>query len=602
VCGIAGILRFDGGKVEAGWLKQMAEELKHRGPDGEGYYVDSTGRFGLAFRRLAIIDLATGDQPMCNEDGSIWIVMNGEIYNFIDLRRQLDGHGHYFKSQSDTESLLHAYEEWGPDCLERLRGMFAFLILDLRSRKAFFARDRLGIKPFYYSFQNRIFTFASELKAFHGLPFLSREIHIPGLIDYLRFGYVPSPETIFKGWHKLPPACAGVIDFSREGSADVGPLFHRYWKPRWKMDEKPTLKEWMKRLEEKLKDSVSAYLVSDVPVGAFLSGGTDSSTVVAFMAQAAGKERVKTFSIGYQERFFSELPYARLVAKKFETESMERVVTPEDLERAAERLPEVYDEPFADPSALPTYCVSRLAREKVKVALSGDGGDELFAGYGRYRKVLKLTRGGFSFLKWRFSPIHPLEVFENSQRVFTDEQIQQTLLPEYSSYIQPSEYFLQFFEEGAEWDLLSTLQHIDLMTYLPENNLTKVDRASMAHGLEVRVPFLDHEVVELAVAIPPELRLRGKQRKYVLKKVMESYLPRRVLYRKKRGFSIPLRLWMKGGFLKKVKESLLSPEMRNFTNERGVMKLLKEQERNPRRMSARLWALFFFSQWLRVQE
>ncbi len=576
----------------------MAESLKHRGPDGEGYYVDRAERFGLAFRRLAIIDLVTGDQPMCNEDSSIWIVLNGEIYNFIDIRRQLDGHGHYFKTQSDTESVLHAYEEWGPDCIERLRGMFAFLILDLRSRKIFFVRDRLGIKPFYYSFQSGIFTFASELKAFHRLPFLNLEIHIPSVVDYLRYGYVPSPATIFAGIHKLPPACAGVIDFSRERVLPVEPIVRRYWKPRWEANEKPTLKEWMKKLEEKLKETVSTYLVSDVPLGAFLSGGTDSSTVVALMAQTAGKERVKTFSIGYKERLFNELPYARLVGKKYETESTEKIIASEELEKAAEQLPRIFDEPFADSSALPTYCVSALASEKVKVALSGDGGDELFAGYGRYRKVLKMSHGGFSLLKWRWTPVHPLEIFESGQRIFTDAQISQIILPEYSPYIHPSDYFLQFFEEGAEWDLLSALQHIDLMTYLPENNLTKVDRASMAHGLEVRVPFLDHEVVELAVTIPPELRHPGRQRKYILKKVMESHLPRRVLYRKKRGFSIPLRLWMKGGFLKKVKESLLSPEMRNFATEKGVMKLLKEQEKNPRRMSAHLWALLFFSRWL----
>ncbi len=599
MCGIAGILRFDGEKVESYLLKQMAEKLKHRGPDGEGYYVDSGQHFGLAFRRLAVIDLKTGDQPMGNEDGTIWIVFNGEIYNFRELRQELEEKGHWFKTRSDTESIIHAYEEWGAECVRHLRGMFAFAILDLREKRVFFARDRLGIKPMYYTFQNRVFAFASELKALLVLPFFSFEVDIFALVDYLRFGYVPSPLSIICGIHKLPPAHWGVVDFSQAGGSGSSLKLHRYWKSNWQVDESIPFAEWVKLLEEKLMGSVESHLISDVPLGAFLSGGTDSSSVVAFMAKLAGREKVKTFSIGYKERFFNELPYARLVVRRYGTDAVERILTSADLEDGIERLPEIFDEPFADPSALPTFQVSRLAREQVKVALSGDGGDELFGGYGRYRKILQSVERTFlrSLVRFHRSDLNPLEIFENSQRIYTDAQILEILHPKLHSFVQRSEYFQKFYEEESGRDLLSACQCIDLMTYLPENNLTKVDRASMANGLEVRVPFLDHQVVEFAVRIPSAFRLKGRQRKYILKKTMEAHLPHRVLYRKKRGFSIPLRLWMRGDFLKKVKESLLRPEMKEFFNEQGILWLLQKQAQNPRRMSQRVWALFFFSQW-----
>ncbi|MFN4181862.1 MAG: asparagine synthase (glutamine-hydrolyzing), partial [bacterium] len=492
MCGIAGILSFDGKKVKRTWLERMAFTLRHRGPDGEGYYLEPGERCGFAFRRLAIIDLHTGNQPMCNEEETIWIVFNGEIYNFQQLRAELISRGHRFRTRSDTESIIHAYEEWGEHSLEHLRGMFAFALLDLRKGKILFAKDRLGIKPFYYWIGEKNFAFASEARAFLSLPFFVPHLNIPALVDYLRYGYVPSPWSIFFGVYKLPPAHYGIIDLPGENVQPQLPVIRRYWKPNWASSDEYSQEEWMEKLEQCWREVVKNHLISDVPLGAFLSGGTDSSSVVAFLAQLAGSEKVKTFSIGYKERLFNELPYSRAVAERYQTEATERILTLEDLHQAMEALPEVFDEPFGDPSAVPTFCVSQLAREKVKVALSGDGGDELFAGYGRYRKVLIRSRPSFwdSFLL--SSPASPLEIFEMSQRIFTDNDLLYLLREEYHPLLMPSNYFQKFYEEGENWHLLSRLQHIDLMTYLPENNLTKVDRASMAHGLEVRVPFLDH--------------------------------------------------------------------------------------------------------------
>ncbi|MHA2609342.1 MAG: asparagine synthase (glutamine-hydrolyzing) [bacterium JZ-2024 1] len=598
MCGIAGILCFGGKKVERTWLERMAFSLRHRGPDEEGYYLEPAGRCGFAFRRLAIIDLHTGNQPMCNEKENIWIVFNGEIYNFKELRSELTGRGHLFRTRSDTESILHAYEEWGERSLEHLRGMFAFALLDLQKEKIFFARDRVGIKPFYYWVGEDYFAFSSEARAFLSLPSFVPRLNIPALVEYLRYGYVPSPWSIFSGVYKLPPAHFGMIDLSRENRPTPLPVIQRYWKPIWDPAEEHSPEEWTEKLKECWRKVVESHLISDVPLGAFLSGGIDSSSVVAFLAQLAGSEKVKTFSIGYKERLFNELPYSRAVSERYHTDATEEILTLEDLEKVMDTLPEVFDEPFGDPSAVPTFCVSQLAREKVKVALSGDGGDELFAGYGRYRKVLKLNQPSF----WRsfFLPSRasPLEIFEKSQRIFSEGDLFHLFRDDYYPFLTPSHYFQKFYEEGENWDVLSRLQHIDLMTYLPENNLTKVDRASMAHGLEVRVPFLDHLFVELAVKVPPELRLKGKQRKYIWRKTMEPYLPRSVLYRKKRGFSIPLRIWMRGDFLGKVQEHLLSPEMGKIFSEQALHYFISAQRKNPRRFSHRLWVLYFFSRWL----
>lgn len=608
VCGIAGIFRLDGGKAERAALEAMATALWHRGPDGAGFYTDPSGAFGLAFRRLKIIDLQTGDQPMANEDGTIWIVFNGEIYNYRDLRAQLEIKGHRFKTQSDTETIVHAWEEWAANCLDHLRGMFAFVILDLRAKRAFLARDRVGIKPVYYFYDGKAFGFASELTALKkGLEVagIQKEFNVrpASLVDYLRYGYVPSPDAIYEGINKLPPAFAAVLDFRRPPAPADLPV-HRYWTPSWKPEETPNASWWKKHLYETLLDSVKAHLVSDVPLGAFLSGGTDSSTVVALMAESRD-DPVRTFSIGYRERLFNELPYARLVVRKYDTVHTERIIPPEELQAGISDLVGIYDEPFADSSALPTVLVSKLTRPHVTVALSGDGGDELFAGYGRYAKILRALAKAETR-----TPQLPIEAFDASMRIFSDAGLRELLQPGLHSAVSEVPFLQAVYDAlPIEWPLLSRLQCLDFLTYLPENNLTKVDRASMSQSLEVRVPLLDHEVVEFVSKIPPEFKLRASRlkipgfrdryiRKWILKKTMEPHLPRRVLYRRKRGFSIPLRVWMTGDFLKQVEETLRAPELKSYFNEKSVAALVEEQRRDPRAHPARLWALYFFARWI----
>ncbi|MGH8103006.1 MAG: asparagine synthase (glutamine-hydrolyzing), partial [bacterium] len=546
--------------------------------------------------------------PMANEDGTVWVVSNGEIYNFRDLRAELQRKGHRFKTQSDTETLVHAWEEWAGNMLDRLRGMFAFVILDLTAHRAFFARDRVGIKPLYYFYDGKSFAFASELTALKkGLIKAGLQpaftVRPASLVDYLRYGYVPSPDAIYEGINKLPPAFAGVLDF-RNPPAPVALPIHRYWTPSWKPEVMPTADWWKKHLYETLLDSVKSHLVSDVPLGAFLSGGTDSSAVVALMTEARD-DPVRTFSIGYRERLFNELPYARMVARKFETVHTEQIIPQQDLQAGIEELTRIYDEPFADSSALPTLLVSRLTRQSVAVALSGDGGDELFAGYGRYARILRAAAKAETS-----SPQAPIEMFDASMRIFTDDQLRTLLHPDFHSSISEVTYLQAVYAAlPIEWPLLARLEALDFHTYLPENNLTKVDRASMANSLEVRVPLLDHQVVEFAAKIPPEFKLRASRlrmpvfggrfiRKWILKKTMEPHLPRRVLYRKKRGFSIPLRVWMTGDFLKCVEGTLHAPDLKPFFDEKAVAVLIEQQRQNPRAHPSRLWALYFFARWL----
>src|SRR5215510_8607941 len=525
MCGIAGIADVTGRPVDQCLLRAMTGVQAHRGPDGEAVVV--RGAVGLGHRRLAIIDLSTGDQPMSSDDGRVWIVFNGEIYNFRELRDELEAVGARFRTTSDTEVILRAYEAEGPACVRRLRGMFAFAILDERSRRLVLARDRAGIKPLVYAWDGRRLLFASEIKGILEDRTVSRDLDRDAVGQYLTFHYVPAPRTIFTSIRKLPPASTLVLPL------DGGePAVSRYWSLRFTPDERVTEREWIEGLRVQLADAVRCHMISDVPIGAFLSGGVDSSTVVALMAQTSSTP-IRTFSIGFDETDFDELAFARQVAARYGTDHYERVVKPNALE-VLPKLAWHFDEPFADSSAIPTYYVSKITREHVTVALSGDGGDENFAGYRRYARAAglherfdegpgRLTRPLLR-LASRILPVGapgqamtgmlgagPLERYlrlvtyqrrETLRRLLSDDLGRLAV-----SGPNPAA-FSTLAAEAAAPDYVSTLQQIDMATYLPDDILAKVDRTSMAVSLESRVPFLDHRLMEFVATMPSSFKLR----------------------------------------------------------------------------------------------
>lgn len=554
MCGIYGAFSTDAARpIEASLLERMGQVLAHRGPDGGGARL--AGPVGIGMRRLSIIDLAGGEQPMANEDKTIWVVFNGEIYNYRELRADLRGRGHRFTTASDTEVLLHLYEELGERCVEPLRGMFAFAIWDAPEQTLLLARDRLGIKPLYYAATPQGLLFGSELKALLQSPSLSRRIDEDALAAYLQYGYVPDPLSILKGVVKLPP---GHVVTVRRGMPDAP---RQYWRATPFLRE-PSLRlseeEATERLWSELEDAVRSHLVSDVPVGAFLSGGLDSSAVVAIMAREAG-QRVKTFSVGFREDRYNELPHARQVAELYDTEHHELLVEPSGL-KALDELLAGFDEPFADSSAVPTYLVSRLARQHVKVVLSGDGGDEIFAGYERYRVDHRRRHLGL------VGDLHlggPLRALSAVLPVGGGRNILHNLsLPRIRRYLDSMSLFpersvrdlfggqraalsLESMTDPA-LDPLSQLQDLDIKTYLPGDILAKVDRMSMANSLEARVPLLDHRLVEFACGLPASLRLRSGVGKYLLKRTLHGRLPPELLTRPKQGFGVPLEAWFSG--------------------------------------------------------
>ncbi len=560
MCGIVGMLHLDGATpVDQHLLRKMNGALFHRGPDDDGYHVD--GPVGLAMRRLSIIDLASGHQPVHNESKMVFLVFNGEIYNYRELTADLLARGHRFATASDTETIVHLYEEHGADCVHHLRGMFAFALWDARRRTLLLARDRLGIKPLYYAQTPHSLVFGSELKALVMSPWVRRRVDPLALTAYLRCGYVPDPLSIIKDVAKLAP---GHVLLVKDGQAGTP---QRYWEPTshfrgadGALDEA----EAGARLWDLLGDAVRSHLVSDVPVGAFLSGGVDSSMVVGLMAREAGVP-VKTFSVGFREAGYDEAPYARRVAEWFGTEHHELIATPQDLGLLDEVLA-ACDEPFADASAIPTYLVSRLARQHVKVVLSGDGGDELFAGYDRYVLAQRERRLGIlgdlglgaplrllsdalpegthgkNFLR-HFS-LPRIERYLDAISLFPDQALRDLLEPSVASASPP--LFEHALRDSRGLDALALLQDLDLRTYLPGDILTKVDRMSMAHSLEARVPLLDHPLVEFACGLPTGLRMRGSQTKYLLRRILRGRVPDEVLTRPKQGFGVPLRSWFGG--------------------------------------------------------
>jgi asparagine synthase (glutamine-hydrolysing) len=620
MCGICGVVSMKAAPVDRALLERMNQALHHRGPDSGGVYVD--GGVGLAVRRLAIIDLAGGNQPMANEDGTVWVVQNGEIYNYREHREEHAAAGHRLSTKSDTEVHVHLYEEHGPDYVNRLRGMFAVAVWDGSERRLVLARDRFGIKPLYYRLERGVLSFASELKALLCQPDFSHEIDLDALEAFLDYAAVPAPLTIFREARKLP---AGHILVWSERDAATGPRLERYARPapvpahEVRAESEAELAE---ELRDRLRDSVRAHLVADVPVGVMLSGGVDSSALTAFAALESS-ERVSTFSIGFEERSFNELDKARLVAQRYGTDHHELVVRA----NAIELLPAVvaaFDEPFADSSALPTYLVSQLASQHVKVALSGEGGDELFGGYYTYvadllaprlgrlarglRPVLELVPSTSGMLSLeekakrfaRSGHLPPLERHHAWKEVLSAEARAQLVLPERRGTIDPVDLFRARYGETVGSEPLARLIDVDVHTYLVDDLLVKMDRASMAHSLEARVPFCDHVVAELAFSLPTRHKVRGFDKKRLLRKALEPLLPREILRARKQGFAIPIAAWLRGELLPFAREVLSTEAVRRqgFFRPNAVQALLETHAAHRQNNGRQLWALLTFSLWL----
>jgi asparagine synthase (glutamine-hydrolysing) len=622
MCGIAGFVDLWGRKVRAmedreEILARMCRIIRHRGPDDQGLMA-KTG-VALGMRRLAIIDLVSGNQPMSGEDGSVTIVFNGEIYNFQDLKPRLERHGHIFHTHSDTEAIVHAYEEFGPQCLNYLRGMFAFAIWDDKARTLFIARDRAGKKPLYYTTtSNGTLVFGSELKALLEHPDVEREIDSRALDAYFTLGYVPDPLSIFCNIHKLPPG--HYLNFTN-GQVTV----KQYWDFEFQPAESHNEADYLHELRVLLDESVRLRLISDVPLGAFLSGGIDSSTVVALMARHMGQP-VKTFSIGFHEDSYNELKYARLTAQQFGTDHHEFFVTP-DICAVVDELAWHFDEPFADSSAIPTYMVSKLARDHVTVVLSGDGGDELFAGYTRY--AIERKRGGFDRLPrplrervmrplserlphaaWGRNYLHnvsldPVARYLDSVSVFTGLNRKSLYTSDFSGKLGTGGYvggmFSELVENVKNDDEVDRLLYLDSKTYLPGDILTKVDRMSMAVSLEARAPLLDHKLIEFVTRIPSALKLAGLETKHILKQAVKDLVPAEILHRPKQGFGVPIQEWINQQLRARIRDTLSDARsrQRGYVNSHYVDVLLDEHERGRRDHSMGLWALLMLELWHR---
>jgi asparagine synthase (glutamine-hydrolysing) len=618
MCGICGLLEFESKReVSTDLVRRMSDTLRHRGPDDEGIQVGPG--IGFGFRRLSIIDLSGGHQPLANEDGSVWVMLNGEIYNYAELRPELESRGHRFATHSDTETIVHLYEDYGEGCFARLRGMFAIALWDSRKRKLLLARDRLGKKPLYYHATAERIVFGSELKALLPAGGVPREIDAEALSDYFSLGYIAAPKTIYRSVRKVLPghylvATAGEI---RESE---------YWDISFETTENRTEEEWCERLRHELREATRVRLMSDVPLGAFLSGGVDSSAVVAMMSQLL-KRPVTTCSIGFQEQEYNEIDYARQIARQFGADHYEHVVRPDAIE-TVNKLVWHYDEPFADSSAIPTYYVSSVARQHVTVALGGDGGDETFAGYRRYfldqwenrlrrfvpgwmrRNVFRPLGQWYPGLAWAPRIFRakatlqslsrtPLEGYFNSLSIFRPDEKFHALTDDFRQSLQgydSIEVFRKYYDRAGTNDLLSRIQYVDMKTYLPDDILAKVDRASMAVSLEVRAPLLDHHLMETAARIPSTMKLRGRQGKLIFKKAMAKMLPTDILDRRKQGFAIPLNRW----FRKELKDMTYEAI---FSSPDGILdpvflkRIWDQHQKGYYDRSAHLWAVLMFRKW-----
>lgn len=634
MCGITGAVWTEPKlAIEPATLQKMVEVLRHRGPDDQGTYTAerharsaqaATPGVALGHRRLSIIDLASGHQPLSNEDDSIWLVFNGEIYNYRDLRRRLEGTGHRFRTESDTETILHLYEDEGPEFLQHLNGMFALALWDANKQQLLLARDRLGKKPLVYRHEPGRLVFASELKSILEVPGVPRELDPQAIDLYLTYQYVPHPWTIFQGISKLPPAHYALY---RDGQLDV----RSYWQPDFNREQKRSAEDYAEELRALLTSAVEMRLRSDVPLGAFLSGGTDSTIIVGLM-QRLCQEPVRTFSIGFPVAEYNETQYAAAVAQQFGTIHQEFCVEP-DAVGILDQLVWHYDEPFADSSAVPTWYVSKLTRQHVTVALTGDGGDELFAGYPRYRAVWlaewfdRLPSGLRRVLAGQYWQKLPASVRQKSFRrrlkrfleslgqspqrrylewisIFNESRRAELYADDFLAELpdtDPLEFLLAAYRRSWARDPVTSTSLTDLVTYLPCDLMTKVDIASMAHGLECRAPFLDYRVVELAARMPLRLKFRRGRGKRILLETFAELVPKAVKRRKKMGFGVPLDHWFRGPLAGFAQDVLLDSRTlgRGLFRPEVVQELLESHVSGQFDHSYRLWALLVLELWQR---
>lgn len=618
MCGICGIYSFDDQfRIDKSILKKMNDAIKYRGPDDEGIYIDDD--VGLAVNRLSIIDIEGGHQPIHNEDGSIWVIFNGMIYNYKELRRTLEARNHRFYTSSDTEVIVHSYEEFGENCVKEFNGMFAFAVWDAVKKRLLLARDRIGIKPLHYTMIDNRLIFGSEIKSILQDPSVSREVDLASLHHFLGYEYVPAPRTMFKGIKKLLPGHTLKVEGSKIS-------IKKYWDLNFKNCNTDIL-DHSDKIFELLKRSVGNRLISDVPFGALLSGGIDSSVIVGLMSKLLDYP-IKTFSIGFADQSYNELEYARLVAEHFETEHYEEFMEP-DTVNLANKIIQHHDEPFADVSSFPTYLVYELAKKKVKVVLSGDGGDELFAGYHRYlasrldeyysilpyfvrmgiKKIVEFLPPSQSkkgivneskrFIYGSSLPIKGRHV--RWQYFITKKEMEELYSESMYNLIDLDSFNLvdKFYKKKEIHDKLSREQYVDIKMYLPDDILTKVDRMSMANSIEARVPFLDHHLVEFSAKVPHFLRLKGLTTKYILKKAMSRLLPKKIIKRKKQGFSIPMKNWLRCE-LKDMVFDVLSKEKikeKKYFNYDYVEKIVEQHLTGRRDNAHRIWPLITFELW-----
>jgi asparagine synthase (glutamine-hydrolysing) len=612
MCGIAGLLRRKT-TVQESEIKKMTNSLAHRGPDGSGFYTSKN--VGIGHRRLSIIDLEGGKQPLCNEDATVWITFNGEIYNYLELRSQLVQKGHRFQTNSDTEVVVHAYEEWGTECVTKLRGMFAFAIMDTNKEELYIARDHFGIKPLVYAVSEDVFCFASELQALKQVEGIKWTTNLQALDQYLQFQYIPAPNTIYNQAYKLLPAHWMRVKF--DGSIKE---IKRYWQLEFKEGSIRTASEWAEELSDVLQESVKAHLVSDVPFGAFLSGGIDSTAVVGYMAKLM-QEPLKTFSIGFNEHKYSELHYAKMVAQRWNTDHHEEIVNPDGLAILPE-LVKHYGEPFGDSSAIPTWYVSRLARKHVTMVLTGDAADELFGGYQsyttRWNRHINPVPEHLSAVK---KSLYPIMNKINPQKfamrtATTDDWVRyihyyndiarkKLLKKEISNSFQSNnrDFLEEIMGKSQQFGHFQKAQALDFNTYLPNDVLAKVDVASMMHGLETRTPFLDINVVEFAATIPQQHNLSeinaNWEGKLLLKKNLEKYFPKEFVHRPKMGFAVPVSDWFGDGGSKQneIRERLLDNQngFSEFFNRESLEQIANGNH------AGQQWLLLFMQEWLQQQ-
>lgn len=615
MCGITGKLYFNPlKKIDISELKDMSNSIYHRGPDDEGHYISDN--IGLGFRRLSIIDIQNGHQPLSNINKSIWITFNGEIYNFQELRQKLIKKNYKFKTNSDTEVIVNLYEEYGEDCTKHLRGMFAFVIWDDTNKKLFAARDRLGIKPFYYYIDDEKLIWGSEIKSILKAN-VKPQLSLQALDQYVTYGHTLKNNSIYQNISKLEAGTSFSI--SPYSGSEI--KFKKYWNLEYRPDYLKPQVEFEEEIRDVVNESIKMRMISDVPLGAFLSGGVDSSSVVASMSRLSERP-IKTFSIGFKEQEFNELKYANIVSKKYNTDHHELILEPKSIDLLPE-LVNSYDEPFADSSSIPTYYLSKFAREHVTVALSGDGGDELFAGYSSYHNMLKLHNRPFNnkltnsiiSAAHRFIPDHInlkkwayyfsvesqnigayLGIFKPYEKNNLYNKDLKNQLKNYQSESEKVKYLKSY-----NGDFISKMQQLDLNTYLVDDILTKVDRASMSNSLEVRVPLLDHKLVELSTRIPSNFKINNSGQKIIFKNAFKQMLPQEIFSHKKQGFTVPISMWFKENLKDYVGDTLMSnnTKLNSYFNSKEINNIINNHNKGKRDFSAKIWSLLFLEEWMK---